>query len=610
MFDSSALRAAAALLVTSTFVSACDSATGGGSPLNEYGNPMTVPMSATEGDISVADLQSRLYAFAHDSMQGRMRGRDGNRKGTDYIAHELERLGIEPGGENGTYFQHLPFVERKFTEASTLSVDGTQLVWLQEWLPVPGAVAPRPFPSAQVVYGGIVGDTARQISSAQAAGKLVVLTRPPDGAAAGAAGGRGGGGGGGGGGGRGGGAAPRFAQAAAIATVDLQTIGETARRLINNPAGVFVNPNAQNAQAPEPGPANLRITPEAAAKLFGGRVPDGLELGTAGGTVTASLAFVSTPTPDYSRNVVGIIRGSDPTLSAEFVSLGAHPDHVGYNGTPIDHDSARVRQKMVQARSIQDTALVPLDAAATATVVVNVDSLHRVRPARLDSISNGADDDGSGSMALLEIAEAFATAPQKPRRSLIFIWNNSEEGGLSGSQWFVNNPAVPLESIVANLNMDMIGRGRPEDVPGGSDDLVFVIGSYNDSQELGEIVSAVNGRAERPLTLDYRLDPPTEWPGYNNLYGRSDHINFARRGIPIAFFFTGLHYDYHRVTDEPQYIHYPKLQRIATLVHDIALEVANRDQRPVMNPNPAGGTPPARAGGAAPGRAGGTPPGR
>jgi hypothetical protein len=113
-----------------------------------------------------------------------------------------------------------------------------------------------------------------------------------------------------------------------------------------------------------------------------------------------------------------------------------------------------------------------------------------------------------------------------------------------------------------------------------------VIGSYNDSRELGEIVAAVNQGQERPLQLDYRLDPPTEWPGYNNLYGRSDHINYARRGIPIAFFFTGLHYDYHRVTDEPQYIHYPKLERIAELVHDIALDLANREQRPAMNPSP------------------------
>jgi hypothetical protein len=557
-------------------LSACEALTGREEPLNQYGNPLSVPMHSTEGDISVRDLQARLYAFAHDSMQGRMRGRDGNRMGTEYIASELARLGLEPGGDNGTYFQQLPFVERKFTDASTLTVDGTALVWVEEWVPVPGAVAPKPLEDAQVVYGGVAGDTARQIAPARAAGKLVVLTRPE--------GAQGGGGGGGRGGGAGG---QRFADAAGVATVDLHTLGTSARVLINNPAGALVNPDAE---PPAPQPATLRITREAAAKLFG-RPIEGLEPGATGGTVTARLDFTTRPTPNDARNVVGILRGSDPVLSAEFVSLGAHPDHVGYNGAPVDHDSARARAKMVHQLSIQDTALVPPSPEATAAVVVNVDSLRLARPARLDSISNGADDDGSGSMALLEIAEAFATAPEPPRRSLIFIWNNSEEGGLSGSRWFVDHPPVPLESIVANLNMDMIGRGRPEDVPGGSDDLVFVIGSYNDSRELGEIVAQVNQGQDRPLQLDYRLDPPTEWPGYNNLYGRSDHINYARRGIPIAFFFTGLHYDYHRVTDEPQYIHYPKLQRIARLVHDIALEVANRDQRPAMNPPNAAGAP-------------------
>ena len=566
--SASRARPVLALLFASWLLPGCDTLSGRGEPLNEYGNPMRVPARPTEGEISLEDLQTRLYAFAHDSMQGRMRGREGNRKGTEYIAAELARLGLEPGGDNGTYFQQLPFFERKYLETSTLTVDGTPLVWLDEWLPVPGAAAPKPLEGAQVVYGGIVGDTARQITPARAAGKLVVLTRL-EGAPTAGGGGRGGGAGG-----------QRFADAAGVVTVDLQTLGPSARALINNPAAAFVNPDAP---PPQSAPANLRVTPEGAAKLFG-RPMEGLELGATGGSASATLAFTVTPKPDDARNVVGILRGSDPALSAEFVSIGAHPDHVGYNGAPVDHDSARARAVRVHDLSIQDTALVAPDPDSTAAIVVNLDSLRAARPPRLDSISNGADDDGSGSMALLEIAEAFATAAEKPRRSIIFIWNNSEESGLAGSQWFVNHPPVPLESIVANLNMDMVGRGRAEDVPGGNDDLVFVIGSHNDSRELGEIVAAVNQTQDRPLQLDYRLDPPTEWPGYNNLYGRSDHINYARRGIPIAFFFTGLHYDYHRVTDEPQYIHYPKLERIAELVHDVAVDLANRDQRPAMNP--------------------------
>src|SRR5262245_33147612 len=132
MIDTSRARAHAVrtLLLATALTSACDSmANTPGEALNEYGNPATVPTRPTEGEITVADLQARLYGFAHDSMQGRMRGRPGNRMGTDYIAHELERLGLEPGGDDGSYFQHLPFVERKFNQSSTLSIDGTALTW-------------------------------------------------------------------------------------------------------------------------------------------------------------------------------------------------------------------------------------------------------------------------------------------------------------------------------------------------------------------------------------------------------------------------------------------------------------------------------------------------
>lgn len=230
-----------------------------------------------------------------------------------------------------------------------------------------------------------------------------------------------------------------------------------------------------------------------------------------------------------------------------------------------------------------DGELVNPEPEALAGITVNVDSLRALRPPRLDSINNGADDDGSGSMALLEIAEALAAAPVGPRRSVLLVWHTSEERGLQGSRWFVENPTVPRESIVAHLNMDMVGRGRADDVPGGGDDLLFVIGSYRDSRELGELVAEVNRALPRPLELDYRLDEPTDWPGYNNLYGRSDHVNYARAGVPIAFFFTGLHHDYHRVTDEPQYIDYVKLERIARFVHEVALELADRERRPALD---------------------------
>jgi Zn-dependent M28 family amino/carboxypeptidase len=186
-------------------------------------------------------------------------------------------------------------------------------------------------------------------------------------------------------------------------------------------------------------------------------------------------------------------------------------------------------------------------------------------------------------MAMLEIAEALATAQSRPRRSILFVWHTGEEGGLSGSRYFVENPTVPRDSIVAQINIDMIGRGRATDIPGGGETYLGVVGSKRLSTELGQQVIAVNERQPQPLQLDYRFDEPTEWAGYNNIYGRSDHANYARHNIPIAFFFTGLHQDYHRVTDEPQYIDYPHYTRITRYIHDLVGDVANRDRRPAVD---------------------------
>ncbi|MGH8434989.1 MAG: hypothetical protein ACRERX_11010, partial [Pseudomonas sp.] len=172
--------------------------------------PLKRAPQPTSPAVTEADLMTRLYIFADDSMQGRRAGRDGNRKGNDYIARELRRLGVEPGGDNGTYFQALPAILRKYTPGSTLSVNGRTLRWLTDFVPVPGNGPIKPFATAQVVYGGTAGDTATQISAEAAAGKFVVLSGAPPGQR-----GRGAGGGGGRGGGRGQGGSARFANAAA-----------------------------------------------------------------------------------------------------------------------------------------------------------------------------------------------------------------------------------------------------------------------------------------------------------------------------------------------------------------------------------------------------------
>ena len=555
--------------------------------VNEYGNPPKLAPAPTTAAITPRDLQIRLYQFADDSMQGRQVGRAGNMKGTAYIAAELKRMGLIPAGDNGGYFQTLPYHLRSFTSHSRLSVSGNPLTWEKDWVAVPGARAPRPVAGAEVIFGGVAGDTSKQISATDAAGKfVVVLAAPPSANAAR-------------------GPAARFAppppsklgSAAAVATVDLDALTPAQRRAINEPA-VATQAQAGRGRPGAPTPttdsltllkqqleqlapqATIRLTREGAAKLFGVQSVEGLALGTRGGTVNASLDYVELPS-DYARNVVGIIPGSDPALAGQYVAIGAHNDHVGFN-TPVDKDSLKAFNNERNRRLLANN-MIALNAEQLAAIRVNMDSIRKVHPvARIDSINNGADDDGSGSMALLEIAEYLSSQKVKPKRSTLFVWHTGEEAGLVGSAFFTRNPTVPLDSIVAQLNIDMIGRGREGDLPGGSPDYLGVVGSFFDSKDLGETVARVNGKQEKSLSLDYKYDSTLSWTGYNNIYGRSDHYNYALQGIPIAFFFTGLHGDYHQRTDEPEFIDYPHYARITTYIRDIAIEVSN-GPRPRIN---------------------------
>ncbi len=562
---------------------------------NHYGNPQRVRPAPTTAAIDVRDLQIRLYQFADDSMQGRQVGRAGNKKGTDYIAAEVKKLGLIPGGDNGTYFQNLPFHVRKYTDHSRVTVDGNPLTWNVDVTATPGQRAPRPIADAQVIFGGVTGDTTAQISAADAAGKIVVLLpAPPTNRPAGAPGF----------GGRGGapqGPPARFANAVAVATIDLDALTPAQRIAINEPTVASQLAGRGGAPGRAGGapvdsltllkqqflaPAALRLTKSGAAKLFGRDNIDGLAPGSKGGLVTATLDFVELPT-DWARNVIAILPGSDPKLKAQYVAIGAHNDHVGMTA-PVDKDSIKafndIRNRLLLANNMNG-----LGPEVTSTIKVNMDSIRKLYPKpRLDSINNGADDDGSGSMGVLEIAESMVNMKVKPKRSTIFVWHAGEEAGLLGSAYFVKNPTVPIDSVVAQINIDMIGRGRAEDIPGGSPDYLGVVGSWFDSKDLGETVANVNKKLAKPLTLDYKFDETISWAGYNNIYGRSDHFNYAQQGVPIAFFFTGLHGDYHQRSDEPEYIDYPHYARIANYIKDIVVEVGN-GPRPRLN-----GTKPAK----------------
>jgi hypothetical protein len=517
---------------------------------------------ATSPAITAQDLSTRLYIFAADSMMGRQFGTEGNLKGTEYIATELARMGVQPGGVGGTYFQNVPAYRVALAPGAQVSVDETPLVLGTDYITnFPASGRAIPVDSVQVIYGGDLSDTASLITPDRVAGKAVLLSigtpllRNPGQILA------------------------RYAGARTIITVNDPRVVR--------PYGVTMSADTTPARV------NLVVSRQVVSRLMGSDTVM-MTAGTLGRWLRfSSIGFTRAPAP--ARNVIGIIPGTDPALRGEYVALGAHNDHLGIRfAGPLDHDSLRAynitANRMVEAR-MSATPGTPgggLTPAERASIHVNVDSLHRIRPPRRDSIFNGADDDGSGSVGALEIAEAFARSGVRPKRSLLFVWHTGEEAGLLGSRYFADNPTVPRDSIVAQLNMDMIGRGGAFDFVGGGPTYLQLVGSRRLSTELGDIVEATNKSEPTPLRFDYAFDAN----GHpERIYCRSDHYNYARYGIPITFFTTGLHMDYHQLTDEPQYIDYEHMRKVAQLVHDVALTVGNLDHRVVVDkprPDPRG----------------------
>jgi Zn-dependent M28 family amino/carboxypeptidase len=250
--------------------------------------------------------------------------------------------------------------------------------------------------------------------------------------------------------------------------------------------------------------------------------------GTAVGTALPGLtARAGAPrqliAPANPPNVVAVLPGSDPSLRNEYVILSAHFDHVGV-GAPMNGDS----------------------------------------------IYNGADDNASGTAALLEVARVLSMLPERPRRSVAFLWVSGEEKGLLGSRWFSDHPTIPLERIVANINVDMIAGDNHRDS-------VVVIGKNYST--LGEVVNRVNARLPQ-LRL---IASDDIWPEQQFFY-RSDHLNFIRKEIPALFFFTGVHRCYHRPCDDVSFINPDKAARGTNLLLHTTLEIANAERRPQWDP--------------------------
>ena len=255
------------------------------------------------------------------------------------------------------------------------------------------------------------------------------------------------------------------------------------------------------------------------------------------GRQVVSPDFIDVPTTNKmidwvkTENVAAIIKGSEKP--DEYIILTAHLDHVGKKG---------------------------------------------------DDIYNGADDDGSGSMALLEIAQAFKLAVldgNRPKRSIVILHVSAEEKGLLGSKYYVENPLFPLENTITNLNVDMIGRTDPTRDYSNNDNYIYLIGTDRLSSMLHETSEKVNEKTVN-LELDYRFNA---WDDPNRFYFRSDHYNFAQYNIPVIFYFSGTHEDYHQPTDTAEKIRYDLLTKRTRLIFHTAWEIANMDERIEVDQN-------------------------
>ena len=511
--------------------------------------PASLAAQRGTDSITAAQIKDYLSFIASDEMEGRdtpSRGLDITAK---FIATNLSRWGFKPAGGDGTFFQTIAMRKESIDIAETkVKLNDQVLVFGQDYLPssIQGDV------TASLVFAGsgwfFKAKGLDPYKSVDPKGKIVIIFSPLNALP------------------------PGFTRADLAGKAGEDWINPVSYAISKGAVGVVSVPDFQylanwdrnrnrlterpistveKFQAAAP-PQLPRIipAPQLTNALFMGEKHTAsalVELAASGKlpesfplhpdkklTITVNVKSESVPT----QNVVGVFQGSDPVLKNEYVALGAHYDHVGL-ATPLNGDS----------------------------------------------VYNGADDDGSGTTALLVMAEALAKASARPKRSVLFVWHAAEEKGLWGSRYFTMFPTVPLENIVTQINIDMIGRSKNEadtnvrnrNLSGPNQ--VYVIGSKLMSTELGELTETVN-KQYLNLTYDYRYDDPAD---PNRFFFRSDHINYARKGIPIVFFFDGEHEDYHGRDDEADKIDYQKMEKITRTIYMMIWELASRPTRPKVD---------------------------
>jgi hypothetical protein len=520
---------------------------------------------ADKATVQSEDLKKWLSHLASDELEGRATFSEGLGLAAAYLAERLRSWGVKPGGDNGSYFQRVRVLGvKKSANRSTLEVEingQTRTFKDGEGITFPRNVGgKRSFTVDQVEFVGYGLDAPlanhNDYAGKDVKGKVVVFlgANGPKGlgaqfrralggraryateqrqavASIGVAGGGFGGrpgGGGGGAGARGGIEQEEF--------TTTQRLDHPLSPNVNAQDGFFefLFSNAEVKYAELKGKA-AEQEPLPSFTLKGVKLSFNLD---------ADYQIVRT---QFTRNVIGVVEGTDPKLKDTYVTFGAHYDHQGYAEGEIVQGARQGAVGRVKQGALEDR------------------------------IWNGADDDGSGTATLLGIAKAFATGP-KPKRSLMFLWFAGEERGLWGSRFHADYPTAPLEKIVANLNMDMVGRNR-DDKPEESNS-VYLVGSDRISTELHNITVEANASLARPLKLDFEMNDPTD---LEQIYYRSDHYSYAAKGIPIVFFTTGLHPDYHVNTDSVEKINFEKMARIGQLVYEAGRRVANLDHAPVRD---------------------------
>ena len=469
--------------------------------------------------ITEADVARRIGLIAHDSMGGRATGSPGLLKTARWVAGEFRRFGLKPGGDSGTYLQSYE-ITRKSVVAARSTVSFTEAdgqagvkVSLAEGAAWVGGATGATARGRVVIIGGALDPAGLKPDAVK--DRMVVLLLPA------------------------GGTPPRDLNTLLGGLSNAGAAGIVIVTSSDSLFGRFKAGSGRAALAVGDGPrmpavamlesAIVAQVPEAADQFAQLRQSPAMVVApydTWDGTIALQDSTISSLS---SQNTVGILEGADPALRNEYLVFSAHMDHVGTTGRPM---------------------------AAC-------------RAQGADSICNGADDDASGTVGVVELAEALSRPDARPKRSMIFLTVSGEEQGLWGSDWFADHPAVPLDRIVANINLDMIGRNWP--------DTIAVIGKEH--SDLGATLNRVN--AAHPELRMTAVDDL--WP-QERFYFRSDHFNFARKGVPILFFFNGVHPDYHRPSDSPEKIDAEKEARILRLIYYLGQEVANAPERPKWVP--------------------------